>query len=58
MTEQAREVIFHAFLIILERKCVDQLPLYWLPSDLSIYSSKNVPTTNKASESDFAILDL
>ena len=44
----------------MERQCVDQLPggKYWLPSDLIRDSSENVPTTNKASESDFAILDL
>ena len=60
MTQQALEIIFHAFLIILERQYVDQLPggKYWLPSDLIRDSSKIVPTTNKASESDFAILDL
>ena len=39
---------------------VDQLPggKYWLPLDLIRDSSKNVPTTNKVSESDFAIWDL
>ena len=60
LTQHAIEVVFHAFLIILERQCVDQLPgaKYWLPSDLTGDSSTNVPTTNKASESDFAILDL
>ena len=26
MTQQAPEVIFHAFLIILERQCVAQIP--------------------------------
>ena len=60
MTQQALEVIFHALLIILERQCTEQLPggKYWCPEDSIVSSSKNVPTTNKASESDFAILDL
>ena len=60
LTQQTLEIIFHAFLIILGKQRVDQLPggKYWLPSDLIRNSSKNAPTTNKASESDFAILDL
>ena len=60
MTQQALEEIFHGFVIILERQCVDQLSggKKWLPSDLIRDSSKNVPTTNKPSESDFALLDI
>ena len=48
MTKQALEVIFPAFLIILERQYVDQLPggKYWLPSDLIRDSSENFPTTS------------
>ena len=60
LTQQTLEIIFHAFLIILGKQRVGQLPggKYWLPSDLIRNSSKNAPTTNKASESDIAILDL
>ena len=60
MTQQSLEVIFHAMLIILERQCVDQLPggKYWQPRESIAMAATNVPTTNKASESDFAILDL
>ena len=45
---------------ILERQCRDQLPggKYWNPDSNIQKISSNVPTTNKASESDFAILDL
>ena len=47
------EITFHAFLIILDRQCIDQLPggKYWLLSDLMRDLSKNVPSTN-ASEAD------
>ena len=42
MTQQAPEVIFHAFLIILERQCVGQISAgeWGLPSDLIKDSSK------------------
>ena len=60
LTQQALEVILHAASIILERQCVDQLPggKYWHASNSIKICSESVPTTNKASESDFAILDL
>ena len=60
LTQQALEVIFHAILIILERQCIDQLPGgdYWHASDKIQKAAANVPTTNMASESDFAIIDL
>ena len=53
------EITFHAFLIILDRQCIDQLPegKYWLLSDLMRDLSKNVPSTNP-SEAAFATLDL
>lgn len=52
MAQQSLKVIFHSFLIILERECVDQLPggKYWNPSENVLKSSANVPTENKASE--------
>lgn len=54
------EAMFHAFLIILERQCLDQLTdgKYWLPTYLIKDLSKNVPATNKTSKSDFVILYL
>ena len=54
------EIIFHALLIILERQAADQLPggKYFTPSECIKKASENVPTTNKASESDFAVLDM
>ena len=60
LTQQCLEVVFHAILIILERQCVDQLPggKYWCPTEKVQRAAENVPTTNKASQSDFAILDL
>ena len=60
LTQQALEVIFHAFLIILERQCAYQLPggKYWHPSEDVQAMSSVVPTSNIASESDFAVLDL
>ena len=60
LTQQALEMILHAVLIILERQCVDQLPggKYWHASNSIKICSESVPTTNKASERDFAILDL
>ena len=60
LTQQALEVILHAVLIILEWQCVDQLPgrKYWDASNSIKICSESVPTTNTASESDFAILDL
>lgn len=59
LTQQCLEVICHALVLILERQCVD-LPggKYWNASTTVKESSTIVPTTNKASESDFAILDL
>ena len=52
--------IYISFLIILERQCVDQLLAgkNWHPIDFMKDVAENVPTTNKASESDFAVLDL
>ena len=60
LTIQALEFIFHALLIILERQAKDQLDggKYRIPSENVLKSSKNVPVHNKASEYDFAILDL
>ena len=57
LTQQALEVVFHA---ILERQCADQLPggRYWNPDENITMIASNVPTTNRASESDFAVLDL
>ena len=60
LTQQALEVILMGILVILERQCVYQLPggKYW-NAELNLSTiGKNVPTTNKASESDFAILDM
>ena len=59
LTCQALEVIFHAILVIVERQAVDHLPGgKYHRSSLSIQeSSKNVPSHNKISESDFAIFD-
>lgn len=60
LTQQALEIIYHAIRIILERQCKDQLPegKYWSSSQIIKEASSIVPVTNKASESDFAILDL
>ncbi|XP_065656137.1 uncharacterized protein LOC136081830 [Hydra vulgaris] len=60
LTVQSLEIIFHSILVILERQCADQLPggKYWNPSNSVSEAASNVPVTNKASESDFAILDL
>jgi E1A/CREB-binding protein len=60
LVQQSLEIISHAFLIILERQAIDQLPggKYWNSDDRIQKAAENVPTTNKASESDFAILDL
>nr|XP_047144798.1 uncharacterized protein LOC124818272 [Hydra vulgaris] len=60
LTVHSLEIIFHAILVILERQCADQLPggKYWNPSNSVSEAASNVPVTNKASESDFAILDL
>ena len=53
-------MLMHAVLIIIERQCADQLPggKYWNPSPSMIAAASSVPTTNKASEADFEILDL
>ena len=60
LTIQAFEFICHALLVILERQAKDQLDggKYRAPSQTVNESAKNVPSHNKASESDFAILDL
>ncbi|XP_065646071.1 uncharacterized protein LOC136076670 [Hydra vulgaris] len=60
LVQQSLEIISHTFLIILERQAIDQLPggKYWNSDDQIQKAAENVPTTNKASESDFAILDL
>ena len=60
LTQQCLEVVFHAILIILERQCSDQLPggKYWNPTENVQNLASKVPLTNKASESDFALLDL
>ena len=60
MTIQALENICYAILIIVERQAADHLAggeHYGLSEEEKARSS-NVPTHNKASESDFAILDL
>ena len=60
MTQQALELSLMAISVILERQCADQLPggKYWKPTTSISQIATNVPTTNKASESDFAILDM
>ena len=60
ITIQALEQIFLAILIILERQADDQLigGKYSNPSDDLLQRSSNVPSHNKASESDFGLLDL
>ena len=60
LTVQLLEIIFYVILVILECQCADQLPgvKYWNPSNSVSEAASNVPVTNKASESDFAILDL
>ncbi|XP_065670647.1 uncharacterized protein LOC136089042 [Hydra vulgaris] len=60
LTQQTLEEICHSLLVVLERQSADQLPggKYWYPSDNISKAAENVPTTNKASESDFAVLDL
>ena len=60
LTQQALEVIFHSFLIILERQCAVKLPegKCWNPSTSIREAPSFVPTTNKASESDSWIVDL
>ena len=60
LTCQALEQIFFAMLTIVERQAKDHLQggIYDNPSDEVIESASIVPAHNKASESDFAILDL
>ena len=60
LTQQALEMLMHGLLLILDRQAQDQLPgeKYYESSDYVQTISSNVPTTNMASERDFAILDL
>ena len=60
LTCQALEQIFFVMLTIVERQAKDHLQggIYDNPSDEVIESASIVPAHNKASESDFAILDL
>ena len=59
MTCQALEQILFAMLVIVERQSKDHLQGgIYDPSDEVMESASNVPANNKASESDFAILDL
>ena len=60
LTQQALEMLMHGLLLILERQEQDQLPggKYYNPTSSVKSMSSNVPTTNMASERDFAILDL
>ena len=58
LTCQALEEIFVAMLTIVERQAKDQGGIYDNHSDEVIESASIVPAHNKASESDFAILDL
>ena len=59
MTIQALENISHAILVV-ERQAVDHLPggVHYRPSENQQAEASNVPSHNKASESDFTILDL
>ena len=60
LTQQALEMLMHGRILILERQAQDQLPggKYSNPSESEKIISSNVPSTNMASERDFAILDL
>ena len=60
MTIQALEHICHGIMIIVERQASEHLVggEHSLPSDHEKVKYSNVPAHNKASESDFAILDL
>ena len=60
LTQQVLEVICHSLLVVLERQSADQLPggKHWHSSDNISKAAENVPTTNKASESDLAVLEL
>ena len=60
LTQQALEIIFHTFVILLERQGTDQLPCrkYWQPSEQLKKQAANVPTTNVVSERDFAVFDM
>ena len=50
LTQQAVEVIFHAFLIILEHQCAIQLSggKYWNQSTTIREAASFVPTTNRS----------
>ena len=60
LTQQALEIIFHTFVILLERQGADQLPgrKYWQPSEQLKKQAANVPTTNVVSERDFAVFHM
>ena len=60
LTQRALELIMHGKLLILERQAQNQLRggKYWNPSETDTNIASNVPTTNMASERDFAHLDL
>ena len=59
LTQQALELICSA-LLCLERQCEDQLPggKYWSPDEKLTAQAKSVPTSNIASERDFAVFDV
>ena len=60
LTQEALELIFHSWIILLERQAKDQLPggKYSNPSPDLQTQAKNVPATNMASERDFGLFDL
>ena len=60
LTQEALELVFNSWLILLERQAQDQLPggKYGSPSPDLITQAKNVPATNMASERDFGVFDL
>lgn len=59
-TQMALEITFGGMLLVLERQAKDQLPggKYWNLDQTSSAKVPNVPTTNTASEKDFAQLDM
>ena len=60
LTQEVLELIFHSWIILLERQAKDQLPggKYSNPSPDLQTQVKNVPATNMASERDFGLFDL
>ncbi|MES9884866.1 MAG: hypothetical protein ABW185_28810 [Sedimenticola sp.] len=59
-TQMALELCFGGMLLILERQAKDQLPggRYWDLDPHTVQRMSSVPTTNTASERDFAQLDI